>query len=552
MTVQTPRYWGGDDTHEPERLRLDDTEWEFDATVGQSGAAVLTDLVNDQHLIEAEVGGPVDIPNTDLTVGGSAILASGNKFEVTNNFRLDYTNGPYLRNLVSNSDHFRVENDSGTDQFIVRNNGTTAILAGDLEIPSGNDIVDSSAIMRFRVRGGFTALSDDNGDDAFVGDSGAHNLVYARNGQPFQVRDAQGSFDAIDYTTAASAGGGTLSVNATQKFTGGNLNLNGTARITSIPSSAKGLEWSLDSSLATSYGRIYFNDANGGNILWQADVVNDQAFRVYNDGANTALFTVKRSNGLAVVNSGSLRLPDGEALQSGGGTQRIQLRSQDTLINDETGSNAIDLTGGTAFIYQARNGTPWRVRDAEGSFTAMEYTTAASAGGGTLSIDGTLEIGDGSTSGSPLHIGLAGGQIEMDADAGTTRAAMFYDIAGTTNFIHRFDSNSGSETLEWEDGSGNDLLTIAQTGTITAPNGPVNLSGGDLQRNGTTVVSTQQAAIASLTNNQSANTTDGTLEDIGDTTSADQSPSIERNITELNEKLNAVISALESHGLIAT
>lgn len=70
--------------------------------------------------------------------------------------------------------------------------------------------------------------------------------------------------------------------------------------------------------------------------------------------------------------------------------------------------------------------------------------------------------------------------------------------------------------------------------------------------NGQRVVSARKAAIGVIDNQQTATTSDGILESIGDTTVSDSSPEIERNISELNSKINQIINILGStsgHGL---
>lgn len=89
-----------------------------------------------------------------------------------------------------------------------------------------------------------------------------------------------------------------------------------------------------------------------------------------------------------------------------------------------------------------------------------------------------------------------------------------------------------------------------ETGLTSQSN--INVNTASYAVDGTPVVGSQEAAIASLTNNQTATTTDGALETIPDTTTNDASAEIERNITELNAKLDSILTALRNHGLIAT
>lgn len=60
----------------------------------------------------------------------------------------------------------------------------------------------------------------------------------------------------------------------------------------------------------------------------------------------------------------------------------------------------------------------------------------------------------------------------------------------------------------------------------------------------------QQTDPGALSNSMGATTTDGTLEAIGDTSAADESPAIERNLTEINEKVEALRSAFVAYTLL--
>lgn len=77
----------------------------------------------------------------------------------------------------------------------------------------------------------------------------------------------------------------------------------------------------------------------------------------------------------------------------------------------------------------------------------------------------------------------------------------------------------------------------------------IDLRYGDLKRSGTKVVGAQQSAIAALTNSQADTTTDGTLEALNAVFS---NAEVERNISELNVKIDAILAILRTHGLIAT
>lgn len=65
------------------------------------------------------------------------------------------------------------------------------------------------------------------------------------------------------------------------------------------------------------------------------------------------------------------------------------------------------------------------------------------------------------------------------------------------------------------------------------------------------VLGTQEAAIASLVDNTTG-ATDGTLDDMDDGAGAVSLAELQNNVAELNAKLDAVLTALRNHGIIAT
>lgn len=69
--------------------------------------------------------------------------------------------------------------------------------------------------------------------------------------------------------------------------------------------------------------------------------------------------------------------------------------------------------------------------------------------------------------------------------------------------------------------------------------------------NGTSVLTAQQAAVASLTDS-TGGTADGTLAAVPSDTLVNNAAAANNNFADVNAKLDAILSALRSAGLIAT
>lgn len=208
-------------------------------------------------------------------------------------------------------------------------------------------------------------------------------------------------------------------------------------------------------------------------------------------------------------------------------------------------------------LFNAQEGGPVRVQNVR---LKMDNDTF---------IEGNNAAGGGAVSMFKIN---SNDKIEAGADLflGDNNKLEYFNGNWTAGDVFRWNPVGGSSAnagvqLEWLPSGGpsealilfdraNDRIELGEGASITEVRShePLNLSGGDLQRNGTAVVGTQEAAIADLGSNLTATTTDGTLEAIGDTSAGDESPAIERNLTELEVKVEAILTALRNHGLIAT
>lgn len=117
------------------------------------------------------------------------------------------------------------------------------------------------------------------------------------------------------------------------------------------------------------------------------------------------------------------------------------------------------------------------------------------------------------------------------------------------NVFRLFIQDGTDDALEiHNDTTATKLFDIDGTGAIEVPSGSVNVTGGSFEVNDTQVVTSQQSAVASLTDN-TGGTSDGTLAAVSGT---GDDATVNNNLAELNGKVDAILSALRSHGLIAT
>jgi hypothetical protein len=176
------------------------------------------------------------IPNARLQ--NDAMTIAGNSVSLGGSTAINHSN---LSNIFSDDHHTRYSNeeaqdavggilgsnftydDSGNtitldDNFVLNTgdtmsgtltaNGAPAIDAGgNIDVATGSAIRDGSGNSRLFVLSGATRIDDDAGNPAYEGKAGSYNQVFARSGQPFRVRDANGNFDAVSYTTSSSAPG---------------------------------------------------------------------------------------------------------------------------------------------------------------------------------------------------------------------------------------------------------------------------------------------------------------------------------------------------------
>lgn len=99
------------------------------------------------------------------------------------------------------------------------------------------------------------------------------------------------------------------------------------------------------------------------------------------------------------LGSGDLRIPTGNAIEDGSGTQRLVIANGSTDITDQDGNrffgaHVTNFTGNPAAVSEARSGEEITFIDRQGSFDALNYSTSASAPG-TLTLDANTFVKDG-------------------------------------------------------------------------------------------------------------------------------------------------------------
>ena len=234
--------------------------------------------------------------------------------------------------------------DSGSQYFKVNSGGPVEVQNTDFRIPTGNAIEDGGGVNRFDIISDRTNVNDDGGNKAIQLKSGGTYDYYARSSEPWRIYDLEGTFPAVQYDTDTSSG--VLRTPGAGIF----VENNGTT------SSGEGLQlsWATDGGFITAYD----HDA--------------AAFQPINFKASIYDFSREAAN---------LRLATGQAIEDGNGNDRLKIRSADTIIRDDAENLAAQYISGSEFRHFAGASEPWVVRDGEGSFTAVQYTTSSSAPG---------------------------------------------------------------------------------------------------------------------------------------------------------------------------
>jgi len=101
-----------------------------------------------------------------------------------------------------------------------------------------------------------------------------------------------------------------------------------------------------------------------------------------------------------VGSAADLQLDTGQSIQDSSGTPRLKALSDRTSLTQNNGKDVLRAFGGSATVFRAYQAEPVELFDADGSFTALSYSTSSSAPG-TLSL-GNSVLRLAGTVGSPL------------------------------------------------------------------------------------------------------------------------------------------------------
>ena len=150
--------------------------------------------------------GNLNIPAANLNVTGGIIDADGGAESPTGAVPTALTVGPNVNDATESQ--FMEFRDGNSNRVLLQSSDQSlSINNSNLRLATGQSIEDGSGTERLSVEGGFTSLKDENGNNAFSADDGVEVRLEARSGTPIQVRDAEGGFDALTYSTSGSAPG---------------------------------------------------------------------------------------------------------------------------------------------------------------------------------------------------------------------------------------------------------------------------------------------------------------------------------------------------------
>lgn len=181
---------------------------------------------------------------------------------------------------------------------------------------------------------------------------------------------------------------------------------------------------------------------NGGRIFKEADgnVIRDGegGFSAVNYNTDPTAGTLSLPNAVLdapngidsssgpveVLSGNNLRLATGRSIEDGGGTRRFDLFQDATRIANDAGNGAVFARDGLATQFNAFANTPVRIRDQEGDFTALKYTTSSSS-------PGTLELANAVLDFQAGQASTTGDSMTADPESQTEDGFVEVDINGT-------------------------------------------------------------------------------------------------------------------------
>jgi hypothetical protein len=414
--------------------------------------------------------------------------------------------------------------------------GSPAIDAqGDIRLATGQSIEDENGTKRVEFASDYTAVYSNTGRISFNTNDGTATRAYAYSDQRFDVYDSEGSFNAIKYSTSASAPG-TLTLDAytyikdgaglvvgNDSFESGrglhDTQILGTGLSDSSVSMGRfqddknaAAELDMVRSRAGSIGGTAALQAGDkvGRLMWFADDGSDQESRPAridveidgsvsaNDTPGRVIFATAQSGGnttteaLRIDSSQDVRVQNGQILvQDGSASAPAIAFDKDTdtgLFRKATNQIGFGTSGTEKVAIEG----PDLVMSKGGSIEQVGGTADASSGAIRLANNANISFRDGGDtadvlamsvgSGDKLYLGSpndagvvmnrGGGQIESSND-GSASAPAYTFVDDTDTGVHRVAADT------WA------VATGGSEGFRVDDNQNLNLdSGGNLTRGG--------------------------------------------------------------------
>jgi len=359
--------------------------------------------------------------------------------------------------------------------------------AANLRLATGRAIEDGSGTNRIDLFSGSTVIKDETGSASLNADASQNGGYIQKSAGTGRVLfDREGSFDAVQYETDTSAGvlrtpnagirvedvaqpssgvgveigyNGTNglirtydrdnNVNVETEVYGSPLRLNGTGGVVDMSLKPANLRLATGQSIEDGSGNSRIN-INSGNTSLSDGGSGSVAVTL----SGTSGADIKLTNGLLDLSSGgtpNLRLATGQSIEDGGGDARLRIRSNDTILANEDGGTACWVRNNNWIRVTPDSATPFVIRDTEGGFDAIQYTTSSSAPGTLELRDAVLELS---------RYGFNNGIIAVQrADNGTYSQDIQFETDATNDggFIRGSNQNDTTE-VEAVDGDGNTTI----------------------------------------------------------------------------------------------
>jgi len=200
-------------------------------------------------------------------------------------FSDDEVNDELVFRSLNTNDEFRVDNTGGfsSDVDLKGNSLTDSTqdfldLTGDgnnLRVASNQSIEDDSGTRRVSFASGETSLRDSAGKTGFVARDGGSTRIDAYNGQPLDIRDQEGAYDAVRYNTSATAPGTFEFPNASIDMGGNDISNAGILNGGQVGTSSEPVDVEAATVTADSVNAGIINH-DTDNVGSEARLINDQ------------------------------------------------------------------------------------------------------------------------------------------------------------------------------------------------------------------------------------------------------------------------------------